>query len=135
MTSHLEFRHPLVKLLSRIFLLCTVSSYPGIAFATTYYIDSNQTGYNGGSPPGGVCTIADSARGTSPADPWCTIRRMQSAIASAQPGDSFLLKRGDTWNEMLVMPHPVNGTAGHPITIGNYGVGGLPCLDGQHIVP
>jgi hypothetical protein len=60
---------------------------------------------------------------------------MQSAIASAQPGDSFLLKRGDTWNEMLVMPHPVNGSAGHPITIGNYGVGAIPVIDGHYSVP
>jgi hypothetical protein len=96
--------------------------------AGTYYIDSNQSGYNGANTPSSVCATADSGPGTQ-ASPWCTMAKAQSALASVKPGQSFLFHTGSTWNEQLTLPH-LNGTPSGRITIGSYGGGAKPIIDG-----
>ena len=78
--------------------------------ATTYYV-SQSTGN-------------DSAAGTSDKAPWKTLGK---ASIELQPGDSILLKRGDTWNEEL-WPKG-SGTPEQPITISAYGEGKKPLID------
>ncbi|MDL1975808.1 MAG: right-handed parallel beta-helix repeat-containing protein [Deltaproteobacteria bacterium] len=51
-----------------------------------------------------------------------TLSRVSSF--SFLPGDSILLKRGETWNERLSFPS--SGSEGNPITIGAYGTGNKP---------
>jgi formylglycine-generating enzyme required for sulfatase activity len=58
------------------------------------------------------------------AGPWKTLAR---ASIEYKPGDSILLKRGDTWNEELAPKG--NGTPGQPIIIGSYGEGAKPIID------
>jgi sulfatase modifying factor 1 len=58
------------------------------------------------------------------AGPWKTLAR---ASIEYKPGDSILLKRGDTWNEELAPKG--NGTPGQPIIIGSYGEGTKPIID------
>ena len=98
--------------------------------ATTYYVA------NSGS---------DTNSGTSQAQPWKTIGKLNSAIVSMRPGDSILLHGGDTFRDDYVKclnpvkatpattlatnPPPCSGTATAPFTIGSYGAGS-PVLDG-----
>ena len=56
--------------------------------------------------------------------PWKTLAR---ASTEYQPGDSILLKRGDTWNEQLAPKG--SGTPDQPIIIGSYGEGAKPVID------
>ena len=56
--------------------------------------------------------------------PWKTLAK---ASGEYKPGDSILLKRGDTWNEELAPKG--NGTAEKPITITGYGEGAKPMID------
>jgi hypothetical protein len=88
------------------------SSLPGSS--ATYYV----------SPTGN-----DGNAGTSPSAPWQTIARVHSFQASLRPGDSVLLQRGGVWSEQLDITN-MNGSSGFPITIGNYGTGNLPVIDG-----
>ena len=60
----------------------------------------------------------------SAARPWKTLKR---ASIPCLPGDSILLKRGDTWNEELAPTG--EGTENDPITIGAYGKGPKPVID------
>lgn len=46
--------------------------------------------------------------------------------ASFQPGDSILFKRGETWEEQIVVPS--SGTEGNVITYGSYGTGAAPAF-------
>ena len=56
--------------------------------------------------------------------PWKTLAR---ASIPCLPGDSILLKRGDTWDEEL---SPAGeGTEEKPVTIGAYGKGAKPIID------
>ncbi|RCL39900.1 MAG: hypothetical protein DBX00_01195 [Verrucomicrobia bacterium] len=69
--------------------------------------------------------MAEHAAGGS--GPWKTLTR---ASMEYIPGDTILLKRGDTWNEEL---HPKgNGTPAQPITISSYGTGSRPIIDRQN---
>ena len=57
--------------------------------------------------------------------PWKTLAR--ASKNKYAPGDSILLKCGDTWNEEL---HPKGeGTPAKPIVIGSYGKGKKPVID------
>jgi hypothetical protein len=75
---------------------------------------------------------SDSSAGTSTGAAWKTLAKARSALAGGQvhAGDRVLFARGGTWSEELVFPSGVNGAPGNPITIGNYGSGALPVIDG-----
>lgn len=90
---------------------------------TTYYISSS--------------TGSDSNDGLSSGSPWATLGKVYSkcvSVSKFQPGDSVLLKAGDSWNSgPLVISGVANtGTAGSRITIGRYGEGANPILYGDH---
>jgi hypothetical protein len=67
----------------------------------------------------------DTAAGTAAATPWKTLGKASSV--EYQPGDSILLKKGDTWNEELTPKG--SGTAEKPILISSYGEGKKPLID------
>ena len=86
----------------------------GVALATSssYYIDCA----NGN----------DANNGTSPSTPWKSISKVNNTTFA--PGQSILFKRGVTCSGSL-RPKG-SGTAGSPITIGAYGTGALPIING-----
>lgn len=75
------------------------------ATGTTYYV----------SPHG-----SDQNPGTSPAQAWRTVKRVNDA--SLAPGDAVLFEGGATFSDETLMPS-VSGTPGNPIIFGSYGTG------------
>ncbi|MDP9140712.1 MAG: right-handed parallel beta-helix repeat-containing protein [Pseudomonadota bacterium] len=88
---------------------------PAFAANTTYYVDAT-----GGS---------DSNAGTSQAAAWKTLAKVNAATFSA--GDKILLRAGQQWVEQL-KPRG-SGVSGNPITIGAYGDGPRPIVDGRNV--
>lgn len=86
---------------------------PPEVLATVYFVDSA----NG----------ADSQSGLSPSNAWRTLGRV--SLAQVSPGDYILLKRGGVWNETFSLP--TSGVPDVPVTIGAYGSGPRPLLDGS----
>ena len=82
------------------------------AKAATYYV-SQSTGNDASAGPA--------------AGAWKTLAR--ASTVNLVPGDSILLKCGDTWDEELAPKG--NGTPEKPITIGAYGEGKKPVIDRQ----
>lgn len=78
--------------------------------AATYYVDATDGD--------------DTNAGTSQGAPWQTIAKVNSSTFS--PGDQILFKKGETWREQLTVPS--SGSAGSPITFGNYGIGANPLI-------
>lgn len=88
---------------------------PAFAANTAYYVDA----VNG----------SDSNNGTSQATPWKTLAKVNATTFS--PGDSILLHAGRQWIEQL---NPKgSGLSGKPITIGAYGDGPRPYIDGRNV--
>ena len=85
------------------------------AFGTTYYVDSNAGN--------------DSNNGTSQSTPWQSVTKVNSV--TFQPGDQILFLSGDVWTGALSPKG--SGSAGNPITIGNYGSGALPLIQGNGV--
>jgi hypothetical protein len=83
--------------------------------ATTFYVSQTE-GNDDWS--GGAATVKGNA------GPWKTLAR---ASTQYLPGDTILLKRGDTWNEELAPKG--SGTPDKPITISAYGEGDKPVID------
>jgi len=85
--------------------------------ARTFYVSHSE----GNDSFDGVAAKAAGGSG-----PWKTLTR---ASIEYIPGDTILLKRGDTWNEEF---NPKgNGTPGQPISISGYGTGSRPVIDRQ----
>ncbi|HJM63978.1 MAG: SUMF1/EgtB/PvdO family nonheme iron enzyme [Roseibacillus sp.] len=85
--------------------------------ARTFYISSSE---GDDELDGGSATV----RGGS--GPWKSLAR---ASVEYIPGDTILLKRGDTWDDEL---RPAgSGTPDNPITISAYGEGPRPVIDRQ----
>ena len=57
---------------------------------------------------------------------------MYNSRSLFRPGDSILLKRGDTWYEEFNITSQA-GASGTPITYGAYGSGALPTVDAQQV--
>jgi hypothetical protein len=68
----------------------------------------------------------DANDGRSPATAWKTFRNVNGRIF--EPGDAILLKRGERWTEGLAPGG--NGTKERWITLGAYGEGPRPVVDG-----
>jgi len=83
------------------------------AFASTTYYVSNEGD--------------DNHPGTSSADPWQSIARVNAA--TFEPGDAVLFRRGDIWHESLVISW--SGTETAPITFSSYGPGPKPRISGS----
>jgi len=87
-----------------------------VTTSTTYYVSSSSG--------------SDANAGTQTA-PWRTLAKVYNSRSLFKPGDSILLKRGDTWYEIFnILSHA--GALGTPITYGAYGSGVLPTVDAQH---
>ncbi|MBL7218496.1 MAG: discoidin domain-containing protein [Phycisphaerae bacterium] len=67
----------------------------------------------------------DSSTGQTENKPWKTLAK--ASTVKYAPGDSILLKCGDTWNEQLSPKG--EGTPAKPITISSYGKGAKPMID------
>lgn len=68
----------------------------------------------------------DKNAGTAQAAPWQSLAKVNAT--TFQPGDRILFKAGDAWTGLL---HPLgSGTPGAPITLGSYGTGAKPVIDG-----
>lgn len=101
-----------------------LSIYSGASWAQTYYVDAT----NGNDSWQGSLPDAQGANG-----PWKTLSKVNDNYFA--PGDSVLLKCGQTWNETLVVTN--SGVAGSPITYGAYGnCDGInkPIIDGSMAV-
>jgi hypothetical protein len=106
------------------------------SFGATYYVS------NSGN---------DSNAGTSTLVPWATVGRVNTFLAATgisgpQPGDSILFQRGGVWRDAFIQcqnivaaatgwttasnPPACSGSASAPITIGAYGTGANPIIDG-----
>lgn len=85
------------------------------AASTTYYVDA--------------VAGSDSANGTSATTAWRSLAKVNATTFG--PGDRIQFKRGQSWTGQL---HPLgSGAAGSPITIGSYGTGALPRIDGSTV--
>ncbi|MEI8013081.1 MAG: right-handed parallel beta-helix repeat-containing protein [Candidatus Omnitrophota bacterium] len=100
-----------MRLLIMALMVVTGISYAVGAFAATYYIS-----------PGGN----DLSVGTSLQNPWQTLSKVNAS--RFLPGDAVLLQRGGQWREKLTILS--SGTAEGPITMGAYGEGNLPIING-----
>jgi parallel beta-helix repeat protein len=69
-------------------------------------------------------TGSDSNSGTSPANAWKTVNRVDRARLA--PGDGVLFRGGDTFGDQVLMPDS-SGLSGRPIVYGSYG-GGVATL-------
>lgn len=81
--------------------------------ATTYYV----------SPDGN-----DLNSGTTQAQAWKSITRVNQLSYSLQPGDQVLFQRGGTYHGSLNISS--NGTSSQPIVVGAYGSGARPIITG-----
>ncbi|MEK7474914.1 MAG: right-handed parallel beta-helix repeat-containing protein [Candidatus Coatesbacteria bacterium] len=68
----------------------------------------------------------DAAEGKTPATAWRTLDPVNAR--TFKPGDAILLKRGGTWMQGLAPKG--SGVPGRPITIGAFGEGARPIVDG-----
>lgn len=70
----------------------------------------------------------DDDTGLSADHAWKTIAKINAQTFAA--GDWFCFKRGETWNENLVIYYQQNGTVENPIVFTSYGSGAKPIIDG-----
>ena len=82
------------------------------ASSATYYVDS---------------TAACPGSGTL-ATPWCDFSVVNAR--TFQPGDHILLKTGDTFTSGMLLSG--SGTSTSYLTVGNYGPGALPIINGSY---
>lgn len=64
----------------------------------------------------------------NPQTPWKTLAKLNTVLATAQPGTTFMLKRGDVFDGSIRVP--VSGTLLSPITFAAYGSGDKPVING-----
>jgi hypothetical protein len=102
---------------------------PTQAAGTTYYVDCS-TGNNGHGTRSGPRNNGSGAAGKtgdgSESNPWRDLDAVNDTTFG--PGDSILFKRGTTCYGQL-WPKG-SGASGLPITIGAYGTGALPIING-----
>jgi hypothetical protein len=96
-------------------ILCLAAPLCATAWCTTYYVDR--------------VAGSDGNAGTLPAAAWESLDRVGQAAFS--PGDYILLKRGQVWNEALVISS--SGLPEAPITYGAFGAGAAPAIDGTGV--
>lgn len=102
------------------FLFCIIVSLNG--YSITYYFNSATTGSDAGDDSR-TSTLAQ-----SPNTPWASISKLNSFFSSLVPGDSLLLKRGETWITTTGIIVNKSGSSGSQIVIGTYGSGAKPIV-------
>ena len=91
---------------------------------STYY---NRTFYISSS------TGNDSNDGLTSSTAWKSIEKiyLQSFNSKIYAGDSFLLRRGDSWEGQIKSYRYIKGLSDEPVTIGAYGTGAKPIIYGD----
>jgi uncharacterized repeat protein (TIGR02059 family) len=84
-----------------------------VVSATDYYISSAGN---------------DASNGLSPSTSWKSVTKVNSEFKEFKPGDRILFNRGDTFAGTLNITQ--SGSNGNPITIGAYGSGANPVMNG-----
>lgn len=107
------FTVPLFSIIS-FSCLFLLPYYSSRAWASTYYADA--AGGNDGN------------NGSSPSTAWNSIARVNRSIF--KPGDQVLFKRGEIWREKLTISS--SGLNANPITLGAYGSGINPIINGAN---
>ncbi|MCQ6562324.1 SGNH/GDSL hydrolase family protein [Paenibacillus mendelii] len=106
--------HPndfLARWYAQIVSATLINYTPSTGSGQTYYVSSSAG--------------SDSNSGTSSTDAWKTLTKVSSM--TFQPGDTILLKKGDTWtNETLYLKG--NGSIANWITLSAYGTGDRPVI-------
>lgn len=115
-----NIKNYLIKTITLLVAFFCVLSIPSFAHRT-YYISFSL----GDDSYDGLSKIYDGIHG-----PWKTLSKIKGI--KFNPGDSILLKRSDTWNEQLVINS--SGTSNSNITLGAYGIGNKPILDGTDTI-
>jgi hypothetical protein len=87
----------------------------GTTGGTTYYVDAVQGN--------------DRNKGTSLSSPWKSLNKVNKS--SFLPSDKILFKRNQSWVGRLVIPS--SGSMNGMITIGDYGTGNKPVINGNNI--
>jgi hypothetical protein len=95
-------------------LICFMAMAP--SHAATYYVDA--------------VAGEDANAGQTQAAAWRTLSKVSGA--AFQPGDAILFKAGCSWTGTLSLHG--SGTAGRPISVGRYGSGAKPLLQGAGAV-
>src|SRR5436190_16862712 len=91
-----------------------------VLFATT----TNATNYYFSAISGDDSRTSTQAKSSS--TPWKTLSKLNAFFSSLQPGDSVLLKRGETFYGSITAAK--SGISGAPIVIGAYGTGSKPII-------
>jgi Right handed beta helix region len=102
-----------------------LAGFLGHAYAATYYVDNSCS--NNGDGSAQTCASSPGAAG-----PFNSIANGQSAVTGDQHGNSLLLKKGERFHERYVMP--AYGTSAGQFTLGSYGSGADPIIDGADVV-
>src|SRR6476660_4146276 len=97
-----------------LFFVCLAVRRP--IQAATYYVDS--------------VAGTDINTGLTQTAAWRTLDKVSSV--TFQPGDAILFKAGGSWTGTLSLHG--SGTSGNPITVGRYGSGAKPLLQGTGAV-
>ena len=103
-----------IRVISRPILFCITLAVAGMGNLTAadYYID----------PTGN-----DSNSGTSTAAPWQSLGKVNATVF--QPGDNVFFKRGGSW--VGTLSPQGSGTSTSRITLGAYGTGAKPLINGN----
>ncbi len=94
--------------------------------ALTLGISANAANYYFSTADGNDSRSAQQAQ--DPSTPWQSMNKLNSFFPSLQPGDSVLLKSGDTFFGSVQSSQ--SGTSSAPITISSYGSGAKPVITG-----
>ena len=99
------------------FLLSLACCTPLVLNAAIYYV----------SPTGN-----DALSGTTQANAWKTIDKVNTVYTSFQPGDQILFQRGGVFRGTLLVW--ASGSSANQIIIGAYGTGNDPVISGSNVV-
>ena len=113
-------------MLLRKWLPLFVFLLPSLLYGTTWYVDN-------ACPNNGDGTAQTCAASLGAAGPFNSIANVQSAITGDQHGNSVLLTKGTPLIYREQYTVPANGTSAGQFTVGNYGTGDIPIINGADI--
>lgn len=98
-----------------LFLFLITVLFINISKASNYYF-SGKLGNDDRTPQ----------QAQNPSTPWKTLGKLNAFFSSLRPGDSVLLRRGETFYGSITVNK--SGTSASPIVIGAYGAGNKPVI-------
>jgi hypothetical protein len=111
------------KLIAVLFLSCLFSS---ASYAQNYYVCNNGTDST-------TLTAEGIQQGTTPELPWATYDYAIAKFRTIAAGDSVLFCRGGSFTSSHLGISNMNCTAASPCTLGDYGEGQLPIINGSSL--